>query len=448
MASVMTPAIPAAVPSATWRPLLEGDLAARAEDAVRAIADALAARAEGAPAAPDTEWASSGFSVGGGTAGQALFYGYLASSGDSAAAWHAERADQLLEHAVEALATIPMGAALFGGFTGVAWTAEHLSGVLGDTWQEPGEGGDDMNEEIDETVLAMLTVPWDGHYDLISGLAGLGVYALERVPRPSAVRCVEAIVDRLHDTAETLGDEITWFTVPEMLPPRHREMYPRGYHNLGVAHGVPAVIAFLADACRLGIRYERARHLLDGAVRWVVSHQFPERTGPRYPTVILPGGEAPPSRLAWCYGDPGVAATLLHAARAIGVEEWRETALDIATHAATSAPEDSGIRDAGLCHGALGLAHIYNRIYQAGGGELFAGAARFWYGRGLDMRQPERGIAGFESWELGWDMQMSWRADPGLMTGAAGIGLALLAGLTSVEPQWDRLLMIAIPPAS
>lgn len=427
----------------TWQPLLEGDLAARAEDAVRAIADALAARAPSPPLASDgeaqdRERINRGFSVGGGTAGQALFYGYLAKCGDGAPARHAGQADQLLEHAVDALAAHPMGPALFGGFTGVAWIAEHLG--------EDDADGDDMNEEVDAAVLAMLDEPWTGHYDLITGLVGLGVYALERVPRPSAVRCLEAIVDRLHETAQPLGDGITWFTLPSMLPPRHQEMYPRGYHNLGVAHGVPAVIGFLSDACRLGIRAERARPLLEGAVRWVLSHERPERIGARYPTVILPDGEAPAARLSWCYGDPGIAATLLYAARAIGNGEWERAALDVAVHAATTAPEDAGVRDAGLCHGALGLAHMYNRIYQAGGGELFADAARLWYRQGLDMRRPEGGIAGFSSWELGWDMQMSWQADPGFMTGAAGVGLALLAGLTPVEPRWDRLLMVAIPP--
>jgi lantibiotic biosynthesis protein len=425
----------------TWQPLLDGDLAARADDAVRAIADALAVQAP--PDAPDGEGPNLGFTVGGGTAGQALFYGYLAKCGDAALSRHAGQADQLLEHAVDALAAHPVGPALFGGFTGVAWIAEHLK-------EENADGddadGDDMNEEIDAAVLSMLDEPWSGHYDLITGLVGLGVYALERLPRPSAVRCLEAIVDRLHESAQTLDAGITWFTLPGMLPPRHREMYPRGYHNLGVAHGIPAVIGFLADACRLGIRAERARPLLEGAVRWLLSHERPERIGARYPTVILPGGEAPAARLAWCYGDPGIAATLLYAARAIGVEDWERAALDLAIHAATTAPEDASIRDAGLCHGALGLAHLYNRIYQAGGGELFADAARLWYRQGLDMRRAEGGVAGFESWEFGWDMQMSWHADPGFMTGAAGVGLALLAGLTTIEPRWDRLLMVAIPP--
>jgi len=387
-------------PRVSWRPLLEGELASRAEEAVRAIREDLAE-----PAYPFLE----------GKAGAALFHGYL---GD------AERADQLMEHAVDALEATPMPPGLYAGFTGIAWAAHHL-GVA-----------DDMSE-IDEILLTAITAPWTGDYDLIRGLAGFGVYALEQFPRPSAALCLEAIVDRLDETAQRLEQGVTWFTNPELLFPHQRERFPRGGYNLGVAHGVPGVIAFLANACRLGIRPEKARPLLEGAVRWVLSYR-----GPRFPAWVEPGVEAQPSRLAWCYGDPGVAAILLSAARAIGNEEWERVALDIALRATTAAPEDSGVQDAGLCHGAFGLAHLYNRIYQAGGDERFADAARLWYRRGLDMRRPERCIAGFESWELGADMQFGWRKDPGFLAGAAGIGLALLASLTSVEPEWDRLLML------
>ncbi|HEX5715051.1 MAG TPA: lanthionine synthetase C family protein, partial [Thermoanaerobaculia bacterium] len=239
---------------------------------------------------------------------------------------------------------------------------------------------------------------------------------------------------------------VTWFTPPEMLPSRNRKQTPLGYYNLGVAHGVPGVIALLADACRLGIRQHRARPLLEGAVRWLVPQHLGERRGACYPSWVEPGIEPQPSRIAWCYGDPGIAATLLYAARALGMEEWESTALAIATHAARAVPEDTGIRDAGLCHGAFGLAHIYNRIHQAAGGELFADAARQWYRLGLEMRRAEGGIAGFQSWLPGPDMQLGWAADPGFLTGAAGIGLALLAAVTSIEPEWDRLLLVAIPP--
>jgi hypothetical protein len=37
-------------------------------------------------------------------------------------------------------------------------------------------------------------------------------------------------------------------------------------------------------------------------------------------------------------------------------------------------------------------------------------------------------------------------ADPGFLTGAAGIGLALLAATSPVEPAWDRVLLASVPP--
>ncbi|MEA2562922.1 MAG: lantibiotic biosynthesis protein [Acidobacteriota bacterium] len=440
--------------SKIWRPLLEGDLADKAWEAVNAIAQALEVWSPGEPA---DERQNPGVFIGGGTAGVAVFHGYLAKglpNGMAAEAeHHAARAEQLLEEVVEALATIPMRSTLYAGFTGIAWTAEHLGQLLGEEEQEASGAEEveeeDMGEEIDQALLTTLSrQSWAGDYDLISGLVGFGVYALERFPRPSAVRCLEAIVDRLDESAERNGQEVTWFTPPEMLPLINREHSPQGHYNLGVAHGVPGIIALLADACRLGIREEQARPLLEGAVRWVLSQQLAEPKGACYPSWIGPDIEPRPSRLAWCYGDPGIAAVLLYAARAVGVEEWESAALKIAAQAARAEPGDAGVRDAGLCHGAFGLAHLYNRIYQAGGGDLFADAARLWYRLGLEMRKPEGGIAGFEAWRPDADMNLGWEADPGFLTGAAGIGLALLAAVTPVEPEWDRLLLVAIPPGN
>ena len=62
------------------------------------------------------------------------------------------------------------------------------------------------------------------------------------------------------------------------------------------------------------------------------------------------------------------------------------------------------------------------------------------------MRQPGQGIGGYTAQLLGDDGALTW-ADPGLLTGAIGIALALLAATTAVEPAWDRMLLVAIPPS-
>jgi len=36
-----------------------------------------------------------------------------------------------------------------------------------------------------------------------------------------------------------------------------------------------------------------------------------------------------------------------------------------------------------------------------------------------------------------------WIAMPGILEGAAGIALALLAATTPIEPEWDRMLLLS-----
>lgn len=418
----------------SWRPLLQGALAEEASRAVREIAEAL-------PQIPPGVRLRHA-SLAGGRAGEAVFYAYLAlDRGDEAAA---DRAISLLDAAAEELATTPMPPSLYSGFPGVAWAMEHLRGRL---FEEEGDGEDPVLE-IDRALLAPLgRSPWPGEYDLIGGLAGFGVYALERLPRPSAVELLERIVDRLAERAEVDEEGAAWFTPPEALPEWQRELHTRGVYNLGVAHGIPGVLPVLAGACAAGVAVDRARPLLDGAVRWLLAHRLEPGMESCFGTNYAPWEPPAPSRLAWCYGDPGIAATLLVAARAVGEPEWEREAVAIARAAAGRPEATAGIRDAGLCHGAAGLGHLFNRVYQTTGEEAVGEAARAWFERALALRVAGEGVAGFQTWELDPEGKPGWRRDAGFLEGAAGIALALLAAVSENEPAWDRVLLLSIPPA-
>ncbi len=423
--------------SGTWRPLLSGDLADRVN---RSLEDIVAAFPDAPPVSPyPGERSGESPGLAGGNAGHALFYTYLAEA--TGKEEHAERAEKYLDEAVEALASEPMGASLHGGFSGIAWVAEHLQGRLYES-----DEGEDANEEIDSALADLLEHPWTETYDLIGGLVGFGVYALERGDRPSARRVLERTVDRFADLAERRdGGHVTWFTPPEQLPDHQRETSPNGYYNLGVAHGVPGAIPVLAAAAAAGI--EKARPLAEGAISWLLSSQLPAGCGSRFGYTVSPGVEYnSPSRLAWCYGDLGLAAALLAAARALGRKDWEEEALSIARDCTGHPDESAGARDAGLCHGGVGIAHIYNRLYQASGDETLRNAAVHWYDKSLDLREPGKGIGGYQSFFGGFKGGPEWLASKGFLEGAAGIGLGLLAGVSSVEPAWDRVLCISLPP--
>src|SRR5260370_6884783 len=274
-----------------WRPLLEGAWKDRARESVRTIVDDLL-RSKSEPAADA--------SLAGGLAGQAILHGYLAPVENQST--HAKLVRDCLHHAADRMAEKPMEASLYSGLTGVGWALAHLQGRL------PELDGEEDSADMDNALLSHLEgSPWRDDYALISGLVGFGVYALERLPQAAAVACLERVIDRLAEIAEHRAEEFTWWTNPKWLPPETAEKCPQGYYNLGLAHGVPGVIALLGMTCAAGIAVARGRSLLEGAVRWQLAHQLPGG----FAAWLGPEGEDKPARLAWCYGDPGVAAAIL-----------------------------------------------------------------------------------------------------------------------------------------
>jgi len=84
-------------------------------------------------------------------------------------------------------------------------------------------------------------------------------------------------------------------------------------------------------------------------------------------------------------------------------------------------------------------------MFQSTGEERLAAAARSWYAKALAFRQPDLGVGGFRSWAADVAGVLGWRNDPGFLEGAAGVGLALIAAVSPIDPEWDRLLLAVTP---
>jgi lantibiotic biosynthesis protein len=414
-----------AVSPAAWRPLLDGEAAGEARAAIEAIAAELVLDGRAPPYAGLQD----------GSAGRALFFAYLAE------AWPGRGFDDLavryLERAVDQTAERPMAVGLYGGFPGVAWVTELLQvGVV---------DGDDANEGIDAFLREHLAhAPWLGDYDVINGLAGLAIYGLERLPRPSGREIVERVVGHLRALAVEGDDGVCWHRRPEFLGDEGRALTPDGCYDLGVAHGVPAVVAVLAGAVGAGVAAGVAAPLYDGAWRWLRAHRLPPDAETTY-AYAVPARPGVATRSAWCYGDPGIAAALYAAARRIGDAARAEEALAIARRAAARPAAQCGCVDAALCHGTAGLALIYQRLWHASGEAGFADAARGWVRETLALRRSGAGVGGFlAGYPGGRGAPMRWVDDASFLSGAEGIGLALLAAIAPIEPAWDRALAISL----
>src|SRR5215467_2620702 len=141
-----------------WRPLLAPDRADVVRDSLREMVAALE------PALEEfrqrhkagAELSYSG-SLGSEAAGISLFLAYLKASGVVPECWDLGR--QHLDFAVEMLSEESMGISLHGGFTGIAWTVEHIANLLG--------GGEYDLSGIDEAIESSVSKsPWKTTYDL------------------------------------------------------------------------------------------------------------------------------------------------------------------------------------------------------------------------------------------------------------------------------------------
>ena len=387
-----------------WSPILASADEQRSWHVLELLVEALRAPAAGA----------SEVSLARGEAGVALFFGYLARV--TGRRDLAQLAQDRLGVAIDRVIADPPHPFLFGGITGVAWVAEQLAAM------GPDMAGEDPHEEIDRMILELLDNPLDSvRFELVRGVAGFAIYALERLPRPSARAALERVVEALVDMADP--EDASWFTGPERMPTGGRARHPRGYRSLGVGHGAAGPIAVLAAACAHGVAVARARPLLERALESLWRQR---RADAGEGELMLPAlaGQSEPARIGWCHGDAGVGAVFLAAAPAAGLEDiWRERALDLCRRAARQTPSGD---DPALAHGAAGLGHIFHRCHHATGEPSFQAAARAWYARALDLVDPA---------SMG----------PGVLEGA-GIGLALLAATTRVEPAWDRAFLLSIRP--
>ncbi|MFJ9894254.1 lanthionine synthetase C family protein [Streptomyces sp. NPDC091280] len=290
-------------------------------------------------------------------------------------------------------------------------------------------------------------LPQLAEYDTIRGLAGYGAYLLRRDPDSRTTRAILNYCVRLTEPITHRRETLPgWWTQtgPSGNPD---DRFPGGHANNGMAHGIGGVLALLALAARSGTLVEGHHAALRTILAWLDRWREETGHGPTWPywitqTELRSGRLAPsvPRRPSWCYGTTGLARAQQLAALALG-DTRRQIDAENALVAALSDPEQlRATTDNGLCHGFAGLAHVAARTaddaHPSTSGQLRAAIPALLTAIHPADTDPERTATGL--------IQNDQRG-PGLLDGAAGIALALLAPDTAVRPQtaWDACLLIA-----
>ncbi|MFE0460214.1 lanthionine synthetase C family protein [Kitasatospora sp. NPDC058965] len=309
-------------------------------------------------------------------------------------------------------------------------------------------------------------------YDLVSGVCGPAALLLSD-PRlrdrhaGDLLRILDVLLDLLghhepgqgelehHESAHGElghhepghGDRPRIVTSPRFMLPEARPRYPHGAVDLGLAHGLPGVLATTA----LALRHDdlpwpdplRARLLarLDREARWLaqLAHRLPDLGA--WPQHIGWAPEPVPDQGAhtagptWCYGSAGLARALWLVAQALDDAGLRALSLDIARAAASRAL--SGLRSPTLCHGTAGTLLIMCHFAWDTDEPLFREAVHSLTDELLAAYDPASPV-GYR------DIENDARAvdNPGLLTGAAGVLLALLTAAREAPAWWSRLFLL------
>lgn len=272
----------------------------------------------------------------------------------------------------------------------------------------------------------------DKNFDILHGGLGNGIFLL----KSGDMSGIKEMVEGVASLAERDRHGLKWYALTDYGENRWT-------YNLGFAHGIPSIVAMLSKIHAKGLEREKCAELIEGAVNYILAQKLPQGNyNSIFGNYALESlGSPHSSRLAWCYGDLGVAVALWRASKALCRKEWENEAKAILRHASQRRDlKENAVIDACFCHGTSGIAHVFNRMWRETGMPECKDAAAYWKNQTLSMTRFQDGLAGYKTWQ---GDKRGFQNEYGLLEGIAGIGLALLSFLSDEDPAWDECLLLS-----
>lgn len=292
----------------------------------------------------------------------------------------------------------------------------------------------DMQEfgEIDKFLFkqALHQIEHDFN-DYLHGAFGVLNYFLEREPEPAIqlyIEClVEAIIKRIVVTKEG-----AWIRNYILSKDETCDV------NLSLSHGQTGFILVLLKAFEQGYSYEMLHDHIRGMVSMVVKQTMttdPEHNRHSiFPNTVNESTREKHynNRLAWCYGDLNQAYALYKAGSVFGLHQFIEIADLIGASSLDRKDEDATMCvDAQFCHGAAGVAALYQSLYAISGRTCYRKAADKWIEQTLQFLEEDKINLDYKDKELS------------LLEGLPGIGLVLLDHVYPDKTGWKEFFLIS-----
>ena len=318
------------------------------------------------------------------------------------------------------------------GLCGQGWFLEYLN-------QHQQEDYDpllyiDIDEQLHQALCDPSFEGWHGEIEMIMGLAGVSIYAARRNQHHHCEKHLRTLLAYFENLAiRCEANSISW-SQPKKSKYRY---HPENKHefNLGLAHGVPGIMAALLPMLKITDLKERATSLLLQSSNWLLNQQQPRKNNLSYFGYIADTEKN--SRLGWCYGDLPIALTLARIGIALNKPQYMSKAKEIALDCAQRNMQQGSVGDAGLCHGSAGLVLMFLQLNKLLDEPVMLSAANHWLQHTLELYRKQ-GLKGFNAF---YDKEMGFQLDSGFLMGYSGIGLCLLSALGEPTDWIDCLLL-------
>ena len=203
--------------------------------------------------------------------------------------------------------------------------------------------------------------------------------------------------------------------------------------NLSLSHGMASIIIFLAYY-HSKTNNPKAKRLLQQAIEFYKRNTNPNNFYSMYSNWIKINSPSnlSESRLAWCYGDLGIAKALNYAGVSLGNSDITNFSFEVLNK---TIPRfmNSHVEDASFCHGSSGISHIYNHFYQITGYDAYKNSAIFWLNDTLNR---------IKYLEVNSSFSTELNDVCSILTGLSGVGLSLLSSIEDKEDNWNELLLL------
>lgn len=294
-----------------------------------------------------------------------------------------EKAQLLLKRFIKNFSNIDYKSGFLEGFPGVIWVVNYLKkcNIIEDN---------SLLDHLYPHLIQSLEI--DLKYNYFESFHG-SINKLYFIINSNKFReiQVKSLIDEFIDTLYTNRIEnkerIYWF---DPVIGENDEFTTDRYINLGIPHGLPGVLIFLVKLKDMEIQHEKLDILIQGILKTIFDSKNEVVQESHFPSSIdilnLNKNYYSSSRLAYCYGDLGIAYAVLYTSKVLNKPELKKeikSTIDslkrrLITDSSIDVYEDYFFLDTAFCHGLSGIVYMFNKINELLDDKEFEKRTTYW----------------------------------------------------------------------